>query len=170
MLSSPRRSAPRLQALEGRQPGPWGCGRLAPPSWRKVGCMMGGWPQAPKRAPHGVQAPQGGGEDGDVRAGDVLRVVQVRQRGQAFLSPLPAHGQLSKDRVLELGHSLWPSRRDQDVVRHQHAPHPDPRAGGRARPTLHGHVKVQSETLVKRASELYSASCRRTQRLNGGVP
>ena len=138
VLSSPRgRSAPRLQALEGRQPGPWGCGRLAPPWWRRVGCMMGGWrPQAPEQVPHRVQAPQEGGEDGDVGTRDVLGVVQVRQRGQAFLSPLPIHGQLSKYRVLEPGHSLWPSRRDQDVGPPPTRPTPRPQGWreGQTRP------------------------------------
>ena len=132
VLSSPQgRSAPRLQPLEGRQPSPWGCERLAPPWRRRVGCTLGG--QAPERAPHRVQAPQGGGENWDVGAGAALGVVQVRQRGQAFLSPLPVSGQLCKGQVLDLGHSLWPSRQDQHVVRHQHTAHPDPRAGGRAR-------------------------------------
>ena len=135
-----------------------------------MGCTLGGQrSQAPERAPHGVQAPQGGGEDGDVGAGAALGVVQVGQRGKAFLSPLPVRGQLCKGWVLELGHSLAIAS---GSARGPPPTHPTPRPQGwrDGHIALHGRVKVQSETLVKRASELYLASCRRTQRLNRGVP
>lgn len=71
-------------AGSGRQAArPLGLRVLGSPLVEEGGLQMGGWwPQAPERAPHGVQAPQGGGEDGDVGAGDVLGVAQVRQRGR----------------------------------------------------------------------------------------
>jgi len=154
---------------------PAASGRQAarPLGLRALGCTLGGWrPQAPERAPHRVQAPQGGGENGDVGAGAALGVVQVRQRGQAFLSLLPVHGQLCQGRVLELGHSSLSLAIASGSACGPPPTHrtPQPQGWREGQIALHGRVRVQLEMLVKRASELCLASCRRTQRLNRGVP
>ena len=138
-------------------------------AWLHIGRMAAAGSRAGTTQGSGTQ---GGGENGDVGAGAALGVVQVRQRGQAFLSLLPVHGQLCQGRVLELGHSSLSLAIASGSACGPPPTHRTPRPQGwrEGQIALYGRVRVQLETLVKRASELCLASCRRTQRLNRGVP